>query len=165
LHAYYCVTGANVDEHDHFQENLPEHLIRVNTCGLALLYAVVIMIVWSWQTLDPGERMVEATVPATSYVIRSSDMRSRLMITFERNQDAETSAKRPFLLTFANLAYGDRGGDQPLELQHGKSGYIWLEGGHYVAHSTGPGHRFVFRDVNKEEMLTVVLFEMEDKEL
>jgi hypothetical protein len=34
-----------VDEHDHFQENLPEHLIRVCTCGLDVPSAVLIAIV------------------------------------------------------------------------------------------------------------------------
>jgi hypothetical protein len=107
---------------------------------------------------------VEATLPSTSYVVRASDMRSRVKITFNRNPDP-TALTRPFQLTFTNLAFGDRDGDHPLELQHGSSGFVWLEGGHYVTHATGPGHRFVFRDASRQELFTVVVFELEGKEL
>lgn len=108
---------------------------------------------------------MEAILPSSSFVLRSSDMRSRAKITVERNLDQSSAKSHPFKLTFTNLAYNDRSGDLPLELQHGSSGYVWLDGGHYVTHATGSGHRFILRDVNKQEFFTVVVFEMDEREL
>ena len=116
---------------------------------------------WIVQMVAPDGRMVEGTTLGSSFIFRAADMRSRVRVHIDRNLDPDPvgSTKRPYQLTFYNLAYGDRDGDYPVELQHGQSGYLWLEGSHYVAHNTMAGHKFTIRDANHQDLFSVLLFD------
>lgn len=75
-----------------------------------------------------------------------------MMIKFEH---APNEKVNKYKLSFYNLAYGDRGGEKPVELKHSNSGYIWIEGGHHVTHWTSENHPFTFYDVNKKIVYSV----------
>jgi hypothetical protein len=70
---------------------------------------------------------------------------------------------RPYIVTFYNLALGDRGGSKAVELKHSTSGYIWIEPGERVAHLTDFQHPFTIRNFNKSDIVTVTLLPMHDE--
>ena len=115
-----------------------------------------------FQVVRAGSRMVEGTKLGSSFIFRAADMRNRVRVHIDQNMDAVGTQYRPYQLTFYNLAYGDRDGDYPIELQHGQSGYLWLEGSHYVAHNTNSGHKFTIRDANHMELFSVIVFDPND---
>jgi hypothetical protein len=61
----------------------------------------------------------------TGLVFRSTDLKTRVRVDIRPSYDEV----RPYQLSFYNLAAGDRHGSAPVELQHGDSGYIWIEEG------------------------------------
>jgi hypothetical protein len=132
--------GEKQDDHFVYNETLPEHLLGV---------------------MQPNTYMREGIKTGTGIVIRSSDMQTRIRVDFGKNPDKKDAKSRPFTLSFYNLAFGDRTRDAPVELQHGSTGYIWIEGGHVVTHSTDMHHIFTLRDGDKNQVFSVALQEYE----
>ena len=133
--------GDKDPEHDVFNNTIIEHYIR----GF------------------PGNTTIRESVNfKTGLVLRSADMLTRMRIDFGKNPNA-TDTHRPFAISFYNLAYGDRGGDKPIELQHGASGYVWIDGGSAVKHATAPDHKFTVRNSQKSIFFSVTLEEKKDE--
>ena len=86
----------------------------------------------------------EAVKFGTSLVIRTSDFKTRVRLDFAQSSESSN----PYVLAFYNLASGDRDGDDPLELQHSNSGYIWIDGGKRVG-------KFMFFPGNLPSILTI----------
>jgi hypothetical protein len=101
----------------------------------------------------------EAVKFGTSLVIRTADFKTRVRLDFAQSSEAGN----PYVLAFYNLASGDRDGDDPLELQHSNSGFIWIDGGKRVAHNTDINHPFVVRDVDKKILFTITLQPNDDE--
>jgi hypothetical protein len=90
----------------------------------------------------------------TSLVLKSADFKTRVLVEFLSSPDEPGN---PYRMSFYNLALGDRTGDDPVELKHSNSGYIWIEGGHMVSHFTSENHPFTIFDVKKHPVFTVTL--------
>jgi hypothetical protein len=88
-------------------------------------------------------------------VVRSADFKTRVRVTL--GKAPEDGSGNPYQIEIWNLASGDRGGDEPIELNHSGSGYIWIDGGMMVAHYTDVLHPFVIRNANKEPVFTITL--------
>lgn len=80
------------------------------------------------QILSFNEQMIEkVNQESSSFIIRSSDLVNRLLVTVAATEQEDM--ERPYSISIVNLAYGDREfGNKPVELQHGQSGYIWIDG-------------------------------------
>merc|ERR1711933_10535 len=91
-----------------------------------------------------------------AFVVRGSDFKFRVKVVVSENKDKKTEGNKvthPYELTIKNIAFrGDA-----VELKHGKSGYIWIDGGKQVTHATDPYHLFTLRDGDKDELLTIIL--------
>lgn len=91
-------------------------------------------------------------------------MTTRVLVDFHQSPPDNIDTY-PYQVTFYNLAIGDRNGDKPIELKHGESGYLWIEGGHHASHLTGPIHKFTIRDHNREDVFSISLAEAPKEEL
>lgn len=105
----------------------------------------------------PREIAAENVNFNTGLVFRSDDMITRIRVDVRASTD---DPKFPYQITFHNLHVGDRGGNKPIELQHGNSGYIWIDGGHSVSHLTAHGHVFNIRDVQKSLIASINLWDL-----
>ena len=112
------------------------------------------------QLIKPGETRVESVKYNTSLTIRSSDLVTRLRLDFGANKN---NTLYPYVISFKNMHVDDRGGNKPLELQHGGSEYIWIDGGNVITHLTGPIHEFHVKDATKEPLVTVSLWDEKDE--
>lgn len=112
------------------------------------------------QILQPMEVNTELVKFNTSLLFRSSDLVTRVLVTFGASQN---DPLRPYTLGFHNLASGDRGGDKPVELKHGGSGWIWIDGGSSQTHTTDAGHRFTIFDTQKAIVFSVTLLPHNDE--
>ena len=105
--------------------------------------------------------MVEGIVFNTILVLRSADFKTRVAVHFT----TDSGDSLPYRLSFYNLANGDREGDEPVELKHSTTGYIWIDGGHVVSHYTDELHEFTINTSEKEELFTVKLITPRKEEL
>ena len=111
----------------------------------------------------PGTQIIREGVKFnTGLVIRSADFLTRVRVDFAENAD-KTDNDRPYSIAFYNLAVGDRGGDKPIELQHGDSGYIWIDGGESVTHATDAYHTFTIRNADKDTFFSVTIENLNDE--
>jgi hypothetical protein len=80
------------------------------------------------QILSFNEQMIEkVNQQSSSFVVRSSDLVNRLLVTVSATEQGDV--ERPYFISIVNLAFGDREfGNKPVELQHGDSGFIWIDG-------------------------------------
>ncbi len=67
-------------------------------------------------------------------MLRSADFEFRHRVEVKENGNYLDAA--PYVLTFSNY------GDKPVELQHGKAGYTWIEPAESLSHTTHAGHIF-----------------------
>jgi hypothetical protein len=134
----YFPGEKNLD-HEIYSETTPEHLLAV---------------------MNSATHIRENVNLGTGFVLRSSDLRTRVRVVIKANPDKKDK-KRPFALSFYNLAYGDRGRAVPVELQHSKSGFIWIDGGHVVTHVTDFHHVFTIRDGEKNMVFSIAVQEVE----
>jgi hypothetical protein len=104
--------------------------------------------------VSANENARESVKFGTGLILRSSDFKTRVRVEVTQSKD---SPGNPYLVSFFNLASGDRGGDEPVELQHSNSGYIWVDGGKKVAHNTDVNHPFVIRNAEKQIVFTFTL--------
>ena len=105
--------------------------------------------------LKPGASTVQATFHEHSFSLRSSDMKFRVRVTIHDTLRNDPHA-RGFRITFHNLNHDGKPGSA-VELKHGNSGYIWIESGNEVTHTTDAHHHFILRDANKAEIADIVL--------
>lgn len=92
----------------------------------------------------------------TQLLFRGADLSTRVLVNFTSSDE---DPERPYVIGFYNLALGDRPGDKPIELKHSDSGFIWIDGGHLVAHTTAAFHTFTIRNTDKEDVFSVTLQE------
>ena len=112
------------------------------------------------QVIAAGTNAREAVRFDTGLNLRSSDFKTRVRVEISRASQDEANGNG-YSISIFNLAAGDRGGDQPLELQHSTSGYIWIDGGMAVSHFTDVMHPFVIRNVDKTVIMTITLNPLE----
>jgi len=103
--------------------------------------------------ISPGRTQSEQVFSGSSFVIRSSDLTSRIRVTISKNNGKDR--ERPFTISLVNMAIEDRNGPFPLEVQHSNAGYIWVDPGDVVEHITGPNHIFTVRDKTKKSVFSV----------
>lgn len=108
------------------------------------------------QVIAPGTNAREAIRFDTGLVLRSSDFKTRVRVEISKAPEEEANGNS-YSISIFNLAAGDRGGDQPIELQHSTSGFIWIDGGMAVSHFTDVMHPFVIRNVDKTVVMTITL--------
>jgi hypothetical protein len=100
--------GEIVSEHEIYSYILPEHFLQV---------------------VEPNSFGLEAIHFDTSLLIRSSNLQYRVLLQFRAAPAEETETTgNLYHLTFHNLAWGDRNGDSPLELQYSETENVWIEG-------------------------------------
>ena len=88
--------------------------------------------------------------------MRSADFKYRVRVDVNKVA-APNDSENKYVMAIYNLASGDRGGDEPIELQHSNSGYVWIDGGFGVAHNTDVMHPFTIRNSNKDVIFTITL--------
>ena len=113
--------------------------------------------------IEAGSNARENVRFGTGLVLRSSDFKTRVRVEIEKASKDEANGNN-FAISIFNLAAGDRGGDQPLEVQHSNTGYVWVDGGMAIAHFTDVYHPYVIRNAEKEVVFTITLHPTE-KEL
>lgn len=91
-----------------------------------------------------------------AFVFRSSDMMTRIRVDIKYGTG---DPSRPYTLKFHNLALHDRGGSKPVELKHGSSGYIWIDGGKDALQFTDVGPKFTIFDYTKKSVFSVTLLD------
>ena len=100
--------GEAIAEHEIYSYTLPEHFLQV---------------------VEPKSYGVEAVNYKTSLLIRSSDLKIRVLLDFVASPEEEAKTTgNLYQLTFWNLAWGDREGDAPIELQHSETDFAWIDG-------------------------------------
>ena len=81
------------------------------------------------QVIDPNSFGLEAVNFDSTLLLRSADLKIRVLIEFRQvAPDDESAGEYRYQLTFHNLAWGDRDGDAPLELQYSQDGFMWIDG-------------------------------------
>merc|ERR1712028_303960 len=105
--------------------------------------------------LKPGSATIQSTFHEHSFTLRSSDFKFRVRLTI-RDRVAKDPDALAFRLTMHNLNHDGNPGSA-VELQHGNSGFIWIESGNEVTHTTDAHHHFILRDANKAEIADIVL--------
>lgn len=75
------------------------------------------------------------------------------------NEDPE----RPYNIGFHNLGVGLRGNNIPIELKHGNSGYIWIDSGLSLVHSTNVNHQFTVFGNDKSVAVSVTLLPVREE--
>merc|ERR1712195_88277 len=105
--------------------------------------------------LKPGSATIQSTFHEHSFTLRSSDFKFRVRLTI-RDRVAKDPDTLAFRLTMHNLNHDGNPGSA-VELQHGNSGFIWIESGNEVTHTTDAHHHFILRDANKAEIADIVL--------
>lgn len=96
----------------------------------------------------------------TGLTLRSGDMKSRVRLNFAGVPD---NKDYPYSITFVNIHEDDRGGSKPIELQHGGSEYVWIDGGNSLTHLTGAIHEFHVRTSLKDHFFTVNFWDKRDE--
>lgn len=91
-----------------------------------------------------------------SFIVRSADMKTRVKIVFEKGTD------RNYKLSVLNLSADDN--EHAVELKHGKSGFLWIEGTHVVSQDTDEYHTFEIRDAKREPLVSFSVRPYSDKE-
>ena len=105
--------------------------------------------------LKPGSATIQSTFHEHSFTLRSSDFKFRVRLTI-RDRVAKDADSLAFRIGFHNLNHDGNPGSA-VELQHGNSGYIWIESGNEVTHTTDAHHHFILRDANKVQIADIVL--------
>ena len=72
--------------------------------------------------LRAGQNARELVSFSSGLILRSADFKTRVYVEVSKSEDPSN----PYLLAIYNLSHGDRNGDEPIELQHSNSGYIWI---------------------------------------
>jgi hypothetical protein len=103
--------------------------------------------------------MYERVRIGTSLMLESSDFRNRVVIEVTKNPDA-ADMERPYNIRFYNIGL-NRNDFSPIELEHGTSGYVWIEPGQYVTHNSAVRVPFTLRDNNHNPILTTEIFAYE----
>jgi hypothetical protein len=103
--------------------------------------------------MEPGTEILEETIPKSKFIIRSSDLRHRLMIMVDNNSVPDNNS--PFTIFMSVLGGFDRELNHPVELQHSPKDFIWIEQGKSLGHFTDEGHIFTLRDKNKDILFSV----------
>merc|ERR1712195_289362 len=103
--------------------------------------------------LKPGSATIQSTFHEHSFTLRSSDFKFRVRLTI-RDRVAKDPDALAFRLTMHNLNHDGNPGSA-VELQHGNSGFIWIESGNEVTHTTDAHHHFILRDANKAEIADI----------
>lgn len=111
------------------------------------------------QVLENSASMYEKIRVGSTLMVETSDFRNRLVIEVTSNTDNEDQ-ERPFNIRFYNIGL-NRNDFAPLELEHGTSGYVWVEPGQYVTHNTAVRVPFTLRDSNHVPVITTELFTYE----
>lgn len=107
------------------------------------------------QIVEPNNTVYEGAIFNTSLTIKSSDFKTRVRVDF--TDESAEKPEQPFGLSFHNLVLNDRHSNEPVELKHSTSGYVWIDPGHVVAHYTAENHPFTIYDSDKKEIFTVVV--------
>ena len=112
--------------------------------------------------LAPSTTTVQNTFFHQSFVLRSSDMSFRFRVTVDDSQGNDPEG-RPFRITFHNLNHDKKNNNlgNALELQHGKSGFVWMEGGKEQRHHTFGHKQFTIRDGQKKVLANFEIFPIE----
>jgi hypothetical protein len=103
--------------------------------------------------------MYERIKVGSALVLESADFRNRMVIEVTKNADS-ADKDRPFNIRFYNVGL-NRDDFAPLELEHGTSGYVWIEPGQYITHNTAIRVPFTLRDNNKNPLVSAELFTFE----
>merc|ERR1711865_292746 len=102
--------------------------------------------------LEPGTSTIHKTHLEQSFTLRSSDMKFRVRVA-PRDQGSDPQyAHRLFL---ENMSHDPA--ESSLELQHGKSNFLWMKRGDKATHRTNPHHDFTFTNSNGVAIATVRL--------
>merc|ERR1712232_1405543 len=111
-----------------------------------------------WAITVPGHE-APVDVPAnSSFALRSTDMKFRAYITADVNDDKKSVAELPWKLCFMNPMQ-----EGAFELKHSNSGYVWIEPGSHVCHSTDHTHPFELRDREKVNVAIVTIKNPKDE--
>eukprot|EP00927_Polykrikos_kofoidii_P042316 TRINITY_DN361_c0_g3_i1.p1 TRINITY_DN361_c0_g3~~TRINITY_DN361_c0_g3_i1.p1 ORF type:complete len:197 (-),score=30.83 TRINITY_DN361_c0_g3_i1:78-593(-) len=104
-------------------------------------------------TVSPHEELATHFNEFDAFDIRAADMRTRAKVITYTNSDSETKFSHPLKLSVRNIM--SEGGK--VELNHGGNGFIWIEPGHQVTHSTSAGAVFELRDGTKAPFASIRL--------
>jgi len=103
---------------------------------------------------EPGKMTRVDAQDYSEYVLRSSDMKFRVKIQVNKNQDAKTQKTYPYELTFRNLMMED---EYQFELKHSNSGYVWILPDTKVSHMTDHSHIFELRDKTRAVVASMMI--------
>mmetsp|Transcript_122819 Transcript_122819/g.333537 ORF Transcript_122819/g.333537 Transcript_122819/m.333537 type:complete len:177 (-) Transcript_122819:173-703(-) len=105
-----------------------------------------------WAITNPGEMAPVEVDANSSFVLRSTDMKFRTIISVDMNHDLRTKASYPWKICFSNpmVDYGAK-----IELKHSTSGFNWIEEGQQLCQATDHSHDFELHDREKAPIFTI----------
>mmetsp|Transcript_19916 Transcript_19916/g.60215 ORF Transcript_19916/g.60215 Transcript_19916/m.60215 type:complete len:184 (-) Transcript_19916:129-680(-) len=109
--------------------------------------------------MKPGETAARYVRFDDTFVVRSRDLQWRSRVAVYEHAGSKV---HPYALTFHNLM--DDVPPQPVELKHANAGYVWIDPGKNVTHSTGSGHVFYVRDKGSKDRYAVSLHKLDSND-
>lgn len=97
-----------------------------------------------------GQTIYQSTHFQHGFVVRTSNMEIRMKVVIDEGENEDY----PFKISFFNLSHDD---NAAIELKHGESGYIWIDGGNFITHMTGTHHQFTINAFDKSPVVTFSL--------
>ena len=108
--------------------------------------------------VEKNQEAVHSIHLGHGFAVRTSNMQVRIGMTVFDGEEEDF----PYRFCFENLSHDD---NAALELQHGTSGYVWINGGQELCHMTGTHHGFTFRTTEQETVATFSLMPLQHDEM